>query len=171
MPSRSRSTRAFPGAPRDSLIDEDGKVDYDRPEHLDYSLDMVRTGHWGDDITNWLRGAVRDRYGSKRFEKGSFFLVEKAKLDPTELREGDLVWFVLDPANAAARALRDEHGLVIGHAGVVIVEQGEPWVVHAASSDLPGRYEGGRVVALPLAEYLARVERFAGVIVTRFPAR
>ncbi len=72
----------FPGAPRDSLIDEDGRVDYDRPEHLDYSLDMVRTGLWGDDITNWLRGAVRDRYGSKRFEKGSFFLVEKAKLDP-----------------------------------------------------------------------------------------
>ncbi len=161
----------FPGAPRDSLIDEDGRVDYDRPEHLDYSLDMVRTGLWGDDVTNWLRGAVRDRYGSRRFEKGSFFLVEKAKLDPSELREGDLVWFVLDPAHAAARALRDEHGLVIGHAGVVIVEQGQPWVVHAASSDLPGRYEGGRVVGLPLAEYLARVERFAGVIVTRFPTR
>ncbi len=60
---------------------------------------------------------------------------------------------------------------MIGHAGVVIIEQGEPWVAHAASSDLPGRYEGGRVVALPLAEYLARVERFAGVIVTRFRAR
>jgi hypothetical protein len=161
----------FPAAPRDSLIDEDGRVDYDRPEHLDYSLDMVRTGLWGDDITNWLRGAVRDGYGSKRFAKGSFFLVEKARLDPAELREGDLVWFVLDPANPAARAQRDEYGLVIGHAGVVILEQGQPWVVHAASSDLPGRYLGGHVVGLPLTEYLGRVERFAGVIVTRFPDR
>jgi hypothetical protein len=161
----------FPGAPRDSLIDTEGKVDYDRPEHLDYSLDMIRSGHWGDDITNWLRGAVRDGHGSSRYAKGSFFLVEKAKLDPGELREGDLVWFVLDPAHPAARALRDEHGLVIGHAGVVIVEQGQPWVVHAASSDLPGRYVGGRVVGLPLVDYLARVERFAGVMVTRFPTR
>lgn len=161
----------FPGAPRDSLIAADGRVDYDRPEHLDYSLDMVRSGLWGDDITNWLRGAVRDRDGSARYEKGSFFLVEKARLDPSELREGDLVWFVLDPAHPAARALRDEHGLVIGHAGIVISEGGAPWVVHAASSDLPGRYEGGHVVALPLAEYLDRVDRFAGVIVTRFSGR
>jgi hypothetical protein len=161
----------FAGAPRDSLIADDGKVDYDRPEHLDYSLDMVRSGHWGEDVTNWLRGAVRDAHGSKRFAKGSFFLVEKAKLDPSELREGDLVWFVLDPAHPAARALRDQDGLVIGHAGVLIVEQGQPWVVHAASSALPGRYEGGRVVTLPLTEYLERVERFAGVIVTRFRAR
>ncbi len=43
-----------------------------------------------------------------------------------------------------------------------------PWLVHAARSDLEGWYEGGTVVKVPLADYLARVDRFSGLIVTRF---
>jgi len=161
----------FPGADPDSLIDAGGRVDYDVPQHLDYSLDMVRSGNWGEDITNWLPGAVRDRHGSARFAKGSFFLVPEQALQTGELREGDILWLVLDPENPAARALRDEHGLVIGHLGIVIVDpDGQRWLVHAASKPLEGRYEGGRVVKVPVKEYLDRVDRFAGVIVTRFPA-
>lgn len=43
-----------------------------------------------------------------------------------------------------------------------------PELVHAARSGLSGRYEGGTVVTVPLAEYLDRVGKFGGVVVTRF---
>jgi len=161
----------FAGVPADSLYDAEGRVDYDRPEHLDYSLDMVRSGHWGLDVTRRLSGAAPDGTGSSRYAADSFWFVPEIDLVESELREGDLVWLVLNPAHADGRRLRFEHGLVIGHLGVVIVEDGRPWLVHAASSPLEGWYEGGRVVAVPLSEYLARVDRFSGLLVTRFEAQ
>jgi len=48
------------------------------------------------------------------------------------------------------------------------MEDGEPWLVHAASSDLPDYYQGGTVVKVPLAIYMERVEKFSGFMVTRF---
>lgn len=158
----------FAGAPMDSLIDATGGVDYDRPEHLDYSLDMVRTGLWGEDVTALLTGARPDPVGSSRYPAGSFLAVPEAALDVRELAEGDLVWFVTDPAHAGARKQREELGLVIGHIGIVVVEKGERRLIHAASSPLPGAYLGGRVESVLLATYLARVERYGSVIVTRF---
>ncbi len=158
----------FTNAPWDSLVDAAGGVDYERPEHLDYSLDMVRSGHWGEDITARLTGARPDPIGSSRYAAGSFVVVPESALVVGELAEGDLVWFVLDPANAGARKLREEHGLVIGHIGIIVVENGERRLIHAASSPLPGEYAGGRVVSVPLATYLARVERYGAVVVTRF---
>ena len=159
----------FAGAPLDSLADRDGRVDYDRPEHLDFSLDMIRSGHWGRDLTPDLAGAVPDTAGSSRYRPGSFVYLPTAALAGgagTALREGDIVWLVLDPRDEAGRRLR-QLGLVIGHLGIVILEQGRPWLVHAASRGLPGRYEGGTVVAVPLVEYLQRVDRFCGLLVTR----
>lgn len=164
---RALSTR-FAGADLDSLADDQGRVDYDRPEHLDFSLDMVRSGWWGRDISADLTGAVADTAGSSRYLPGSFTFVPKKSLVPAELQEGDLAWLVLDPDHPAGSRLRREFGLVIGHLGVVILDEGQPWLVHAASSELPGWYEGGRIARVPLAVYLDRLERFAGVIVTRF---
>ena len=158
----------FAGAPLDSLIDDEGRVDYERPEHLDFSLDMIRSGHWGHDITASLSGAVPDAEGTARYPAGSFSFVPKTALVESELREGDIVWLVLDPEHEGARRLRDEYGLAIGHIGLIILEEGRPWLVHAASNSLEGCYEGGRVVKVALGEYLRRVERFAGVMVTRF---
>ncbi len=158
----------FAGADPESVVDAEGRVDYDHPSHLDYSLDMIRSGHWGVDVTATVGPAVADSVGTARYAAGSFAWVPKRSLREEALREGDIAWFVLDPAVPAARRLRDEHGLVIGHVGVVIVEEGQPWLVHAAVSGLSGWYEGGTVVKVPLGEYLARVERFAGVMVTRF---
>ncbi|HPF70767.1 MAG TPA: hypothetical protein PLQ13_08870, partial [Candidatus Krumholzibacteria bacterium] len=158
----------FAGArPRD-VVGPDGRVDYDDPAHFDYSLDMVRSGHWGDDVTASLHGARPDSLGTARYPAGSFTWVPEDALDPTDLREGDIAWLVLDPGDPAARALRDEHGLAIGHLGIVVVDDGVPQLVHAASRGLEGWYEGGTVVKVPLAVYLARVERYGGVIVTRF---
>lgn len=158
----------FAGAEPDSVVDADGRVDYDDPSHLDFSLDMIRSGHWGADITAQVGAAEPDTVGTSRYPAGSFSYVPKAKLDPASLREGDVCWFVLDPNVASARRLRDTYGLVIGHVGLVIVEDGRPWLVHAAVSGLSGWYEGGTVVKVPLVEYLGRVERFAGVKITRF---
>ncbi len=41
-----------------------GRVDYDDPAHLDYSLDMVRSGWWGDDVTATLTGVRPDSLGT-----------------------------------------------------------------------------------------------------------
>ena len=157
----------FAGADPDSVIDADGRVDYDRPEHLDFSLDMIRSGHWGRDVTAELTGARPDTVGSSRYPAGSFVAVPAEALVTAELREGDLAWLVLDPADAKARDLRDRYGLVIGHVGIVIVENGEAVLVHAASRPLPGWYDHDGVVSVPLAVYLERVERYGAVMVTR----
>jgi fermentation-respiration switch protein FrsA (DUF1100 family) len=157
----------FPGAPLDTLVGVPGRVDYDRPEHLDFSLDMVRAGIWGQDITGRLHGAVADTVGSSRYPANSFRYVAKAELRADQLAEGDVVWLVLDPGHEGARRLRQEHGLVIGHLGLIIKEAGETWLVHAASSALEGHYDEPGVVKVPLQAYLQEVPRFAGVIVTR----
>jgi len=158
----------FAGAQVSAVSNESGRVDYDHPAHLDYSLDMIRTGLWGREVTNKLSGATIDTVGSSRYAAGSFSYLPKKSLVLDELAEGDVVWFVLDPSHESGAKLRQKYGLVIGHIGIVVVEQNERILVHAASSDLAGWYEGGTVVQVPLLEYLARVEKFAGVMVTRF---
>ncbi|MCP4572548.1 MAG: hypothetical protein GY838_09385 [bacterium] len=165
--ARALHTR-FAGADWDSLVTPDGRVDYDDPAHLDFSVDMIRSGHWGRDVTASLHGAVPDTAGSSRYPPGSVTWVPEADLDPSELREGDVVWFVLDPDDPRARNMRGEFGLIVGHIGIVVVEEDGPWVIHAASRDLPGFYVGGHIVQAPLAAYLERVEKFGGVIVTRY---
>lgn len=157
----------FAGADPDSVVDAQGYVDYENRAHLDYSLDMIRSGHWGRDITASVGAAAVDTAGTSRYPAGSFAYVPKARLDEAALREGDVVWFVLDPGVASARKLRDQYGLVIGHVGLIIEQEGRPWLVHAAVSGLSGWYEGGTVVKVPVVEYLGRVEKFAGVMVTR----
>ncbi|MBU8872073.1 MAG: hypothetical protein KOO60_14490 [Gemmatimonadales bacterium] len=158
----------FAGGTLDSLIGRTGRVDYDSPEHLDFSLDMIRSGYWGSDITADLNGAVPDSAGSSRYPAGDFVYVPSGSLVGAEIFEGDIVWLVLDPGSESGRKLRQEFGLVIGHLGIVIREGEEPWIVHAASRGLPGYYENGGVVKVPLAVYLSRVEKFCGVVVTRF---
>jgi hypothetical protein len=158
----------FAGADPDSVVDATGRVDYERPEHLDFSLDMIRSGHWGRDITADLSGARPDSAGSSRYPAASFVTVPEGALVEEELREGDIAWMVLDPAHEAGGKLRIQYGLVIGHIGIVIIEEGRPWMVHAASSGLEGWYEGGTVETVPLKVYLERVERYSAVMVTRF---
>lgn len=158
----------FAGATLDSVVDDTGHVDYARPEHLDFSLDMIRTGHWGRDITANLTGARPDSAGSSRYPAESFQVVPEGNLVTAELNEGDIVWLVLDALHPSGGNLRREYGLVIGHIGIVIEEDGSPWLVHAASSDLEGWYEGGTVVKVPLTAYLDRVEKYSAVMVTRF---
>jgi hypothetical protein len=163
--------RRFAGAPASRVCRADGRVDYDDPAHLDYSLDMIRSGRWGRDVTGTLTGARPDSLGTARYPAGSFRWVPQARLRPQELAEGDILWLVLDPGHEAARRLRQEHGLVIGHVGVVVVEDGQRRLIHAASRPLPGHYDAPGIRQVPVRDYLARVGRHGGVMVTRFSDR
>jgi len=158
----------FAGAAPAEVIAGDGRVDYDHPAHLDYSVDMIRSGHWGTDVTPELAGAAPDRVGSKRYPAGTVTVVPQQRLDPSDLRDGDVVWLVLSADDPGAAALRRDHGLMVGHVGIVVWREGEPWLVHAASRPLPGWYDTPGVVAVPLAAYLRRVERYDALMVTRF---
>ena len=95
-------------------------------------------------------------------------MVPEDELDQDRAARGGHRLVRLDPEHSAGAKLRQEYGLVIGHIGIVIIEDGLPRLVHAASSDLPGWYEGGTVVTVPLVEYLQRVDRYSAVMVTRF---
>jgi hypothetical protein len=83
------------------------------------------------------------------------------------LRDGDLLLFVLDEANPKALALRRDYGLLVGHQALADVDGDTVYQIHAAQSPLSGVYEGNRVVRVPLRTYLARVERFKGIVVVR----
>ena len=158
----------FAGATAAAVADGEGRLDYENPAHLDYSLDMIRTGMWGREVTTSLTGTVVDTVGTSRYPAGSFSYVAKSELQEAELAEGDVVWFVLDAVQESGAKMRQDYGLVVGHIGIVVVDEGKTNLIHAASSDLEGWYTGGTVVQLPLSEYLSRVDKFAGVIVTRF---
>ncbi|PID81403.1 hypothetical protein CSB20_03135 [bacterium DOLZORAL124_64_63] len=154
----------FAGADPAEVVDENGRCDYDHPKHLDYSLDMVRSGNWGRDVTAELKGACADSVGTARYPAGSFSWLPESALAGAGLRAGDILWFVLDPADAKARALREDHGLAIGHVGIL---DGQGRLVHAASKPLSGIYDEPGVQAVDLGTYLRRVDRYGGVIVTR----
>jgi len=157
----------FQGADAAQWPSPTGAVSYDDPAHLDYSEDMLRTGIWGRDVTSEVGAAVPDATGSSRYPPGSYAFIPKGRLRYKNLRSGDLLYFVLDEKNEKARALREQYGLLVGHQGIVDRDGDTVYLVHAAQSDLPGVYTGNRVVRVPLRTYLARVERFKGVMISR----
>ena len=156
----------FAGVDPAAVVDENGRLDYDHPAHLDYSLDMVRSGLWGRDVTGDLSGARIDSLGTSRYPAGSFAWVPQEALEEAELESGDIIWFVLNPDHPGARALRDEHGLAIGHLGIL---GADGRLRHAASKPLEGLYDEVGVQVVDLMAYLRRVERYGGFMVTRCP--
>lgn len=163
---RALETR-FAGAQAARVVTASGGVDYDDPAHLDYSLDIVRSGIWGRDVTNEIGAAATDSTGTKRYPAGSFTYIPTEAMRLERFEDGDLLYFVFDENSARGRKMRDQYGLVIGHQGIARRADGTVDVIHAAISDLPGEYSGNRVVRVPLRRYLERVESFKGVIVTR----
>jgi len=82
------------------------------------------------------------------------------------LESGDIVWFVGKPVSAPAEK-DDGRVTLIHHLGFIDRRAGSVDLVHAAMKPLPGVYEGQGLVRVPLAEYLKRVDRFRGIVVTR----
>ena len=157
----------FAGAPPDSVVSGRGGVDYDSPAHLDDSLDIVRSGLWGRDVTEEVGVAVPDTAGTKRYPPGSFSYIPSTQLRLDRLADGDFLYFVFDENQPRGRKMRQEYGTPIGHQGIVRRAGARVDVIHAAISALPGEYEGNRVVRVSLPTYLRRVESWKGVIVTR----
>jgi hypothetical protein len=150
-------------APVDSL----GRVDYDDPAHLDYSLDILRSGIWGRDVTREVGVAIADSVGTSRYPAGSFDYIPSQSVRMDRLQDGDHVFFVLDENSERGRKLRQEYGLVVGHQGIAHRRGTSLSLIHAASKDLPGEYAGNRVVEVPLRTYLQRVETHKGILVLR----
>jgi hypothetical protein len=156
----------FYGASLQDVVGDDGRVDYDAPAHLDYTIDILRSGIWGSDISASVGRCVPDTQGSTRYEPGSVYYVPKAAVNHAALRSGDIVFLLGDEQTETGKRLR-EAGALIGHVGIVRVENGVPHLIHPASKPLPGVYEGGKLVKVPLRTYLDRVETFKGILVTR----
>lgn len=160
----------FYGASVVSAVMEDGRVNYDDPAHLEYSEDMIRSGIWGAEATSELGGAVLDAIGSSRVKPDTLHYLPAAAIDYTKLHNGDIVWFIGDE-NEPGAAEKRLAGTMIHHLG--ILARGEKQAVdsidliHPASRPLVGFYDRTGVVRLPLRDYLSRVGRFKGIVVTR----
>lgn len=156
----------FYGAPIAEVVDAQGLLDYNHPAHLDYTVDMIRSGIWGQDVSDSVGPAVPDKVGTPRFAPDSVRYVPKAKINYDAIKTGDGIHCVLDESNEKGRKIR-ESGALVGHVGVAVRDGGTLYYIHPASSDLLGEYEGGGIVKVPLKTYLDRVEKFKGIIVTR----
>ena len=78
--------------------------------------------------------------------------IPRERLRTEALRDGDVLYFVLDEHSKRGRKLRQEYGLLVGHQGIVARRGAEVDVIHAARDDLPGAYAGNRVVRTTPAE-------------------
>jgi hypothetical protein len=140
---------------------KDGRVtNYD--ERFEYAEDMIASGKWGSDITA-LVGRAKDIPGARGRDNITILPVgELARPESlARLRDGDIIYFVKDPAKRVV-------GEVIGHMGIIKVEDGVPMLVHASGTkSRPDRPGGGVVKKLPLASYLSDT-KFIGVQLTRF---
>lgn len=156
----------FYGASLEEVVRPDGRVSYDTPVHLDYAMDILRSGYWGAEITATLGPTATDAAGTGRYPAGTVAYVPKAQLAPEKLQSGDIVYFITDETTPRGRSVR-ESGDLIGHLGIIRVENGEPLLIHAASQGLSGLYPGARVEKVPLLTYLQRVQNFKGLMATR----
>lgn len=140
---------------------KDGRVvNYD--ERFAYAEDMIASGKWGRDVTAALGDTVSIP-GSRGRETITVLPVSELAGPESlaRLRDGDIVFFVKDPARRVV-------GEVIGHLGIIKVELGRPMLIHASGTkrraDRPG---GGAVKKVPLPDYIGDT-KFIGVQVTRF---
>jgi hypothetical protein len=160
-------TTRFANGELDRVVSRTGGVDYDHPAHLDYSEDFAATGIWGAEVTRTAGAARADAAGTSRYPAGTRWFIPAPQAAAARLQSGDLLLFVLDEDHPRALALRRDYGLLVGHQALADVSGGTVYQIHAAQSAIAGVYAGDRVVRVPLATYLQRVERFKGIMVVR----
>jgi len=150
----------------EQIVDDQGRVNYDDPVHLDYTEDMIRSGIWGRDVTAELGPTRAEEGGTTRYEPGSITFVADEDVDLAKLRNGDILFFVSNEKVPAGQAIRAT-GAIIGHVGIARIEGSEVFLIHPAAKPLAGVYRGGRIEKVPLQTYLERVDTFKGIIATR----
>jgi len=135
-------------------------VNYD--ERFAYAETMISSGRWGRDITAQL-GESTEIQGQQQGEKTPM-LSRDELLKPEvygKLKTGDLVFFVEDPTKRSA-------GEIIGHLGIVKLERGSLYLIHASGlKSSVERSGGGEVKKVDLIEYVAHM-KFIGAKFTRF---
>jgi hypothetical protein len=150
----------FYGASIEGAVREDGSVDYDNDAHLEYSEDMIASEIWGKNVTESVGLTI------EQSAVEGLAYVPSASIEYGALQNGDIIWFVGDPAPLDGSDTPSRQ-TVIQHVGVLDRRQGEVDLVHAAARPIPGVYETPGVVRIPLQTYLHRVDRFKGIVVTR----
>ncbi len=131
-------------------------------ERFEYAEDMIASGRWGRDVTEEV-GNTLSIPGTQGHD--AVTILPKNELLRMEnlgkLKSGDLIFFVKDPAKRVVSE-------VIGHLGIIKVENGTHWLIHAsgtkASADGAG---GGLVKKVGLVDYFSSMN-FIGVKFTRF---
>lgn len=156
----------FYGATIDRVVSPDGRVDYDDASHHQFAEDLLTSGVWGEDVTAQCGSALRDAVGSSRVPADTLHYLPKDGIDYTRLQSGDIVWFVGDESRPGAMESRIQ-GTLIHHLGILVRNRDEVSLVHPAAVPLPEVYERTGLVEVPLRTYLARVDRFKGIVVTR----
>jgi hypothetical protein len=132
-------------------------VNYDN--RYRYGEDMIESGKWGGEITATLGKTVRVE--GTRGKAFPAVLTSRELLKGIEkLRNGDIVFFIKDPAKKV-------EGELVGHIGIVRAEavpHGAVYLIHASGT----KGKGGMVKKVRLKDYIGRMP-FIGARITRFP--
>ncbi len=156
----------FYGATIARAIDDQGRVSYDDPAHLEYPEDMIKSGVWGENVTVSLGEARLDAVGSSRVPPDTLHYLPTAKIDYGKIQTGDIIWFVGDDSDPAQFESRRQ-GTLIHHIGIAAKKGDEVELIHPAKRPISGLYDRTGVVEVSLRAYLERVSRFKGIVVTR----
>lgn len=124
-------------------------------DRYQYAMDMIRGGKWGADVTASL-GLLSQIKGSRGMDKIKMLSTDNISEASKNLRSGDIVFFIKDPARRVV-------GEVVGHIGIIKREPGGLYLIHAS-----GRKNHGGVVKKVLFPDYASSMNFVGIKVTRF---
>jgi len=143
----------------------DGKgnvVNYD--DRFQYGEDMLDSGKWDREITKefgevtGIKGA-RGREKVKMLSKATMLNLLKTSKGLSALggfKNGDFIFFIKAPEKRKV-------GEIVGHIGIVKVEHGEIYLIHAGGV----KNKGGKVKKERLYDYISSMP-FAGIRVSRF---
>ncbi|MBF0519313.1 MAG: DUF1460 domain-containing protein [Nitrospirae bacterium] len=140
-------------------LGSDGLVaNYD--DRFQYAEDMVSSGKWGTDVTKEL-GSTTKIKGDRGVESVSIIPKENIKDVLSKLKSGDIVFLIKKVEKRVV-------GEIVGHEGVIKVENGDVYLIHA--SGLKNKEnENYKVKKVPLLEYAGNMS-FVGITVSRFIA-
>lgn len=139
----------------------DGKV-INYEDRFQYGEDMIDSGKWGSEISSGLGKTINIK-GSRGKEKVSILPKEEAMKEDAlrRLKDGDIIYFIKDPNKRVV-------GEIVGHIGIIKIEQGIPYLTHASGvKTIKKNVNGGSVKKSGFYDYLKDM-RFVGIRVTRF---
>lgn len=142
------------------VLKESRVINYDN--RFEYGEDMIESRKWGKDITREVGRMIKIK-GSRGKDFVEILPPAELANGVKRLKSGDIVFFVKKPE-------KRQVGEIIGHIGIIRVEQGKKeegkggaYLIHA--SGVKGK--GGMVKKVLLKDYLSEMP-FIGARITRF---